>query len=104
MGRAQGLVPGIDGLDLRQIQLRIADYGVIGKSSAIGTRHKESVEGGKIWAPHCAEEVDNWAAFLPQLYRLYTVVTDTARNPYADLSVEGKGLEACYGYIGKAPR
>jgi hypothetical protein len=92
-----------DPMGYRIHQWQKTDYGVIGKSSAIGTRHKESVEDGKIWAAHCAEEVGNWAAFLPQLYRLYTVVTDTARNPYADLSVEGKGREARYRYIGKAP-
>jgi hypothetical protein len=36
---------------------------------------------------------------LPQLYTLYKVVTDTNRNPFADLSVEGKGRAARYRYL-----
>jgi len=38
--------------------------------------------------------------FLPQLYSLYQVVNDTSRNPFADLSVEGRGRDARYRYIG----
>jgi hypothetical protein len=67
--------------------------GVIGKSSGIGTRIKENEAQGKIWAAHCAQEVGNWAEFLPQLYQLYQVVTNTRLNPYADLSVAGQGEE-----------
>ena len=75
------------------------DFGVIGRSSAIGTRKKETHEEGLVWAEHCAEEVGNWGEFLPQLYNLYKVVKNTAYNPYADLSVEGKGIELRYKYI-----
>ena len=75
------------------------DYGVVGKSSGIGTRRKETVEQGKVWAAHAIQEVRNWAVFLPQLYALYRVVTDPRRNPYADLSVEGRGRNARYRYI-----
>ncbi len=80
-------------------QWQATDEGVIGKSSAIGTRRKETVEEGKVWAAHCAEEVGNWGVFLPQLYNLYRVVTNTRRNPYTDLSVEGKGRNAVYKYM-----
>jgi hypothetical protein len=80
-------------------QWQATDYGVVGKSSAIGTRRKETVEDGKIWAAHCAEEIGNWGVFLPDLYRLYRVVTDTSRNLFADLSVEGTGRHAQYRHI-----
>jgi hypothetical protein len=88
-----------DPMGYRIHQWQKTDYGVVGKSSAIGTRKKETVEDGKVWAAHCAEEVGNWGVFLPQLYTLYQVVTDTSRNPYADLSVEGVGRAARYRYI-----
>jgi len=83
-------------------QWQKTDYGVVGKSSAIGTRKQETVEEGKVWAAHCAQEVGNWGVFLPQLYSLYRVVTDTGRNPYTDLSVDGRGREARYRYISLA--
>ncbi len=76
-----------------------SDIGVAGKSTAIGTRKPETVEDGKVWAAHAAEEVGNWAVFLPDIYRLYKVVTDVKRNPYADLSVTGTGRNARYKYI-----
>lgn len=75
------------------------DSGVVGKSSAIGTRKKETKEEGIIWAAHCEEEIGNWGVFLPTLYNLYKVVKDTRRNPYADLSIEYKGKNAKYKYI-----
>lgn len=81
-------------------QWKASDGGVIGKSSGIGTRRKETVEDGKVWAAHAAQEVGNWEVFLPQLYGLYRVVTDTRRNPFADLSVKGKGRKAVYKHIG----
>jgi hypothetical protein len=80
-------------------QWQATDEGVIGKSSAIGTRRKETVEDGKVWAAHCGEEVGNWGVFLPQLYDLYRVVTNTRSNPYTNLSVEGKGRNAVYKYM-----
>jgi hypothetical protein len=88
-----------DPLGYRIHQWQKTDYGVIGKSSAIGTRKKETVEDGKVWAAHAAQEVGNWGQFLPQLYALYKVVTNPHRNPYADLSVEGRGREARYRFI-----
>jgi hypothetical protein len=76
-----------------------SDSGVVGKSSAIGTRKKETVAEGKIWAAHAAQEVGNWEVFLPKLYDLYKVVTDPRRNPFTDLSVEGTGRAAKYKHI-----
>ena len=46
---------------------------------------------GLVWAKHCAEEIGNWGAFLPQLYELYKAVPRGPRNPFADLSVERRG-------------
>lgn len=80
-------------------QWQKTDSGVVGKSSAIGTRKKETKEEGLVWAAHCEEEIGNWGVFLPTLYNLYRVVTDTNRNPYADLSVTCKGSNAEYKYI-----
>jgi hypothetical protein len=75
------------------------DYGVVGKSSAIGTIKKEKPEEGMIWAAHCIVEIGNWGVFLPQLYTLYRVVKNTEYNPFADLSLEGQGTNAAYKYI-----
>ena len=41
----------------------------------------------------------HWGVFLPQLYTLYKGVTDRTRNPFADLSVEGRARGARYRYI-----
>ena len=68
-------------------------------ASAIGTRKKETVEDGKVWAAHNAQEIGNWGVFLPQIYSLYRVVTDTTRNPFADLSVNGTKRDARYRYV-----
>ena len=88
-----------DPMGYRIHQWEKTDAGVVGKSSGIGTRRKETPEDGKVWAAHCGQEIGNWGVFLPQLYSLYKVVTDTGRNPYADLSVEGRGREARYKFI-----
>lgn len=88
-----------DPLGYRVHQWEKSDAGVVGRSSAIGHRKKESVEDGNVWAAHCTEEVGNWGVFLPQLYNLYRVIADPRRNPFTDLSVEGKGRNARYKYI-----
>jgi hypothetical protein len=88
-----------DPMGYRIHQWEKTDYGVVGKSSAIGTRRKETHEEGKVWAAHAGQEIGNWGVFLPQLYTLYKVVTDTTRNPFADLSLIGRGREARYRYI-----
>ena len=63
-------------------QWQKTDVGVVGRSSAIGRRVPESPEEGLVWAKHCAEEIGNWGAFLPQLYALYRVVDRPELNPY----------------------
>jgi hypothetical protein len=88
-----------DPMGYRIHQWQKTDYGVLGKSSAIGTRKKETVEDGKVWAAHCVQEIGNWGVFLPQVYTLYRVVNDPLRNPFSDLSVEGQGRAARYRYI-----
>ena len=88
-----------DPMGYRIHQWQKTDEGVVGKSSAIGTRRKETVEDGKVWAAHAAQEIGNWDVFLAQVYKLYKVVKDPARNPFADLSIEGRGRNAHYKYI-----
>lgn len=67
------------------------DFGIKGKSSAIGMLKKEDEEAGKVWAAHNSEEIGNWANFLPTMYQLYKVVTNETYNPFNDLSLEGSG-------------
>jgi len=52
-----------------------------------------------VWAQHCKEEIGNWEVFLPQLYKLYRVVTNVQYNPFSDLSVEGRGKDVKYKYM-----
>jgi len=80
-------------------QWQASDGGVIGSSSAIGTRKPETHAEGKIWAAHAGGEIANWQVFLPDIYRLYKVVADPRRNPFSDLGVDGKGREAKYRHI-----
>ena len=68
-------------------QWQATDAGVVGRSSAIGGTRPETPEEGLVWAKHCAEEIGNWGAFLPQLYDLYRVVIRPELNPFTDLSV-----------------
>ncbi len=65
-----------------------SDAGVVGRSSAIPGLKKETPEEGLIWADHCKQEIGNWGVFLPQLYKLYRVVTNTLHNPFCDLTIE----------------
>jgi hypothetical protein len=88
-----------DPMGYRIHQWQKTDYGVVGKSSAIGARKKETPEEGLIWAEHCKEEIGNWGVFLPDLYNLYKVVKNNDFNPFADLSVEGHGKDLRYKYI-----
>lgn len=88
-----------DPMGYRVHQWQKTDYGVVGKSSGIGTRKKETPEEGLIWAEHCKEEIGNWGVFLADLYNLYHVVKNTDYNPYADLSVAGSGKDLRYKYI-----
>ena len=88
-----------DPMGYRVHQWQKTDYGVVGKSSGIGTRKKETPEEGLIRAEHCTEEIGNWGVFLADLYNLYTMVKNTDYNPYSDLSVEGRGKDLRYKYI-----
>lgn len=88
-----------DPMGYRLHQWSTTDSGVVGKSSALPTRIAETIEQGKIWAEHCGGEIGNWEVFLPQLFNLYKVVTDTRRNPFTDLTVEGTGRHAKYKFI-----
>jgi hypothetical protein len=85
-------------LGYRLHQWQKTDAGVVGRSSAVGRAKQESREEGLVWAKHCAEEIGNWAAFLPDLYRLYRVVKNPAYNPYADLTVAGRGGDLRYAH------
>lgn len=85
-----------DPLGYRLHQWSPTDAGVMGSSTAFGARKPETHADGLIWAAHAAGEIGNWEVFLPTLYRLYQVVTDTRRNPFTDLSVTGTGLDARY--------
>ena len=76
-----------------------ADYGVVGRASALAGTKKETPEEGMVWAQHCKEEIGNWEVFLPQLYKLYRVVTNVQYNPFSDLSVEGRGKDVKYKYM-----
>jgi hypothetical protein len=80
-------------------QWQKTDSGVVGKSNAIGTIKKETPEEGIVWSKHCIEEIENWGAFLPEMYNLFTVITNTDYNPYTDLTVEGRGKDLKYKYI-----
>lgn len=86
-------------LGYRLHQWSATDAGVMGRSSAVGTRRPETHADGQVWAAHAAQEIENWGAFLPQLYALYRVVKDPRRNPCADLSVMGRGRDAAYRHL-----
>ena len=86
-------------LGYRVHQWEKSDGGVTGMSTGVGARRAENHEDGRIWAAHAAAEIGNWGHFLADIYRLYQVVTDQRRNPFADLSVDGAGLAARYRNI-----
>ena len=71
------------------------------RSSGIGRRKPEDEEAGRVWAAHAAEEIANWEVFLPTLDRLWRVVPEGPRNPYADLGVKGTGRAARYRSISR---
>lgn len=85
-----------DPMGFRIHQWSPSDNGVVGRSSAVPRRRKETVEDGRVWAQHAAQEVGNWEAFLPDLFNMYRVVKKPEINPFTDLSVTGSGREARY--------
>ncbi len=88
-----------DPMGYRVHQSSAAAGGVNGRSSGVGRRKPEDAVAGKVWAAHAAQEVANWEVFLPTLYQLYRVVTDTRRNLITDWSVAGRGREARYRHL-----
>jgi hypothetical protein len=58
--------------------------------------HPETLERGETLAGHCAGEIGNRENFLHPLQEICRVVGDPHRNPVADLSVAGKGRDACH--------
>lgn len=88
-----------DVMGYRIHQWQKTDFGVVGKSSAIGNKKIETPAEGITWAEHCAEEVGNWGVFLADIYNLFKVVKNTNYNPYADLTVEKNGKDVTYKYI-----
>jgi len=99
LGLDQACLEHPDPMGYRIHQWEKSDTGVVGRSTAYGTRKRETEADGKVWAAHSSQEVANWGVFLPTLYNLYRVVTDTRRNPFTDLSVEGRGRHARYRHI-----
>ena len=80
-------------------QWESTDAGVKGRSSAVDAAKKSTPQEGLLWADHAIEEIGNWEFFLPPLYNLYRVVTNTDYNPFADLSVERQGGTVRYKHI-----
>lgn len=73
-------------------QWSASDDGVIGMSSAIPvTDDPLEKDRGLVWAKHAGEEVGYWADFLPELYRLFSVVQSPLANPFNSFKVEGSG-------------
>jgi hypothetical protein len=99
LGFGEECLKNPDPLGYRVHQWEKADFGIVGKSSAIGTRKKETREEGIVWSQHCIEEIGNWGVFFPQLYTLYKVVTNTQYNPFTDLTVQGRGKDLRYKFI-----
>ncbi|MDL2295076.1 hypothetical protein LJC60_10775 [Ruminococcaceae bacterium OttesenSCG-928-D13] len=79
-------------------QWQKSDNGVVGMSTGM-TVEGNDTESGLIWAEHAVEEVGNWEVFLPDLHRLYKVITRKDINPYYSLRLEGLGAQARYADI-----
>jgi hypothetical protein len=88
-----------DPLGYRVHQWSASETGVAGRSSGLAPASRRTTRRGGL-AAHAAEEIANWEVFLPTVYRLWRVVSDGPRNPYADLSVSGAGRRAAYRHLG----
>ena len=92
---AAGLGFGPESLDVaepmgyRVHQWQATDFGVVGRSSAIGGTKAETPEEGLVWARHCAEEVGNWELPAAAL-DLYRVVESPRHNPRRPLRRAGR--------------
>jgi hypothetical protein len=82
-------------LGYRIHQWQKTDTGLVGMSSAVGVKQNDA-DDGLIWAAHACEEVGNWEVFLPDLFRLYRVITNPDICPYYSFRVEGTGKDARY--------
>jgi hypothetical protein len=80
-------------------QWQSTDAGVVGRSSALAGVKKPTPEEDLVWAEHCTQEIGNWGVFLPQLYDLFKVITNTTYNPFSDLTVEVTDGAAHYKYM-----
>jgi hypothetical protein len=49
------------------------------------------LDRGKVWAKHASEEVGYWGDFLPELYRLFSVVKTPEMNPFSSFKVKREG-------------
>lgn len=85
-------------LGYRIHQWETTDFGVRGRSTAIPTKAETKERLLNVWAPHCQEEISNFQEFLPQLYKLWSVVKDPEINPYFSFEVvrEGGGIRYKY--------
>jgi hypothetical protein len=73
------------------------DSGVRGKSSAVPVAPEPlELERGLVWAKHGAEEVNYWGDFLPELYRLFSVVKTPEMNPFFSFKVRRDGKVVRY--------
>jgi len=87
-GYTENTIDNGEPMGYRLHQWQSTDAGVVGRSSALAGTKKETPDEGLIWSEHCLQEIGNWGVFLPQLYKLYRVVTNTTYNPFSDLTVE----------------
>jgi hypothetical protein len=78
-------------------QWEATDSGVRGQSSAVPMKD-EPLEGNRaaVWAKHANEEVNYWGDFLPELYRLFTVVKTPEMNPFSSFKVDREGKNVRY--------
>ena len=89
--------PGNPVLAYRVHQWEATDAGVRGRSSAVPVKAEPlELERGAIWAKHANEEVHYWADFLPELYRLFSVVQPPAMNPFSSFKVKRDGSTIRY--------
>jgi hypothetical protein len=86
-------------------QWEATDAGVRGMSSAIpAAPDPMETERGLIWAKHAAEEVAHWQDFLPELYRLWSVVKNPEVNLFFSLKVIRDGKSLLYEEMHKRAR
>jgi len=83
-------------------QWQASDLGVIGRSSAVPMQPEPletAKERGIAWAKHATEEVNYWGDFLPQLYRLFSVVKSPELNPFFPLKLKREGKAVRYAVL-----